>query len=152
MLRIFVAFLGGVVATVLPFALFWGSHRFDSFEAGFCLLAGSFVFSVSATDKPRWYLGTVLGFLFAMAETAYVATHYGDGPITRTLFLVFLGLFTFGGIFFGSTGGLIGRFVFLERANSNRVTQSSFLKPWHLGVAVLVVDLLVTGTIWAIVR
>lgn len=151
-LRILIAFLGGVVAVVVPalgFQQYWGYSFL--YAVCLCLVAGSFVVSVSAMQRPHWYLGAGSGFLIAIIPTAALVWVHGfdGGAASAVAFIIYLGAC---GLVLGSFGGLIGTLVCWGLTKNHRVTQSGSLKPWHLGVAVFVLDLLATGIVWAVVR
>jgi hypothetical protein len=144
-LRILVAFLGGVAAVVVPTILIW--NQYPSLIYLWVAL-GSFVVSVSAMKRPHWYLGTGFGFLMSLIPTAYVWVYGYDGaPASWQVLLYFLWIFVPIGSVLGSIGGLMGKLVGWGLAKNHRAGRLVSLKPWHLGVVALVIDLLATGMV-----
>jgi hypothetical protein len=152
-LRILVAFLGGVLAVVIPALLLPPQlYRFNLgpfFPAAFlCLIMGSFVVSVSALQRPTWYFGAGLGFLMGLIPAALVCVYgFDGGPALAPVIIVYLGVYGFLGLVLGSFGGLIAKLAGWGLSKNHRAGRLVFLKPWHLGVVVLFVDLIASALV-----
>ena len=127
-LRVFVALLAGVVAGA-PYgisALTGWSPGINRMVLALTLshAAGAFVVSAIATDRPRWLPGAGFGSVLWAAVVAAI-----------------LLLAAAAGAFVGAVGGLLGELAGLVLKRDGD-SPPSRLKPWHLGVAVLAIDVI----------
>jgi hypothetical protein len=147
-LRVFVALLAGVVAGA-PYgisALTGWSPGINRMVLALTLshAAGAFVVSAIATDRPRWLPGAGFGSVLWAAVVAailFFGVHNRGGEIAFSPVAAILLLAAAAGAFVGAVGGLLGELAGLVLKRDGD-SPPSRLKPWHLGVAVLAIDVI----------
>lgn len=146
-LRVFVALLGGVVAGA-PYgisSLTGWSPGINRMVLALTLshAAGAFVVSAIANDRPRWLpgagFGSVLWFV-VVGAIMFFGIHNKGGEVTFSPIAAILLLAAAAGAFVGAVGGLLGELAGLA-LKRDADSPPLRLKPWHLGVAVLVIDM-----------
>lgn len=110
------------------------------------LFLGAFVFTACAVKEPHWLLGAGFGFVLGAIEAALFMWHNVGSPVN--LFLVITSVFAGAmGAVAGMMGGSLAVDVTHHAAKSGGRLRR--LKPWHFGVAVLLIDL-VAAIVWSL--
>jgi hypothetical protein len=108
------------------------------------LAAGAFIVSSIVTDKPRWLPGAGFGsavWFVVVGAILFFGVHAQGNEVTFSPIAGILLLAAAAGAFVGAIGGLMGELTGLALTEEG-VASRSRLKPWHLGVAVLVIDVM----------
>ena len=152
--RMTYAALAGVVATAVPPTLYWLVDRTDDsiliawFVAPFL---GPLVFQLISRRHPEWGWGLAFAAFLAVVLGIWAGIdppfeHSGAGQAALIGVLIFASTFL-AGMVGACVASLIGRLFVRDEAYPERGPQH--LRPWHVGAAVVAVEMVTVAAIAA---